>query len=209
MNGTLRVGGVLAGLLLIGLAVWSGYAHTAAPPTAPRAGTRVGVFNLQHAIKSYDRFKMFESEMKKSMERMKGRFDERKAEGDLLSQELREDGLTPARKSAIEKRLRVLSREIEDIRAETSEAVKRKQDGQVQGVYSDIEAACRRYAARHGFDLILHYSDAVTPSDRASSANITRKMQAGALMPIFTGPGIDITREIIAELNETFKRSSS
>jgi hypothetical protein len=53
-----------------------------------------------------------------------------------------------------------------------------------------------------GYDLILHYNDATDDAEPRSEANITRKMQARALIPIFTAPGIDINSDILTALND-------
>jgi hypothetical protein len=38
-------------------------------------------------------------------------------------------------------------------------------------------------------------------SSRCSSGNIARKLQAGALMPLYVKPGLDISKEVVDALN--------
>ena len=42
---------------------------------------------------------------------------------------------------------------------------------------------------------------AVTEQDYNSEPNISRKMQAGALMPIYMAPGVDVSMDIVKALN--------
>src|SRR5262249_46507016 len=76
----------------------------------------------------------------------------------------------------------------------------------MQVLYGDVQAAARRYAQAHDLDLVLHYNDAVDARDYWSGANLARKMQAGALMPLYAAPGMDISKEVIAALNADLRK---
>ncbi len=59
----------------------------------------------------------------------------------------------------------------------------------------------------HGFDLVVHYND--VPADSAeffSPVNVSRKIQAGAFIPLYIAPGMDITQEVVTALNETYRK---
>ena len=55
------------------------------------------------------------------------------------------------------------------------------------------------------FELVLHYNDALTNEDYWSPANIMRKMQAGACMPLYAMPGMDISGPIVQTLNASYR----
>ena len=57
--------------------------------------------------------------------------------------------------------------------------------------------------------MVLHYNDAVTQEDYNSEVNISRKMQAGALMPIYMAPGVDVSMDIVKALNASMPAASA
>src|SRR5262249_50879236 len=123
-----------------------------------------------------------------------------------LSREAALPETTEARRAAIEKEKKALQREAEGWKAKFQEALAKMQEKQMQVLYGDVQAAARRYAQAHDLDLVLHYNDAVDARDYWSGANLARKMQAGALMPLYAAPGMDISKEVIAALNADLRK---
>ncbi|HEY7428872.1 MAG TPA: hypothetical protein VH682_31870, partial [Gemmataceae bacterium] len=54
-----------------------------------------------------------------------------------------------------------------------------------------------------------HYNDAVTPEDFMSPQNIARKLNTGALMPLYAAPGMDISQEVVNMLNYNLRPSTA
>ena len=69
----------------------------------------------------------------------------------------------------------------------------------------DIRTVVERVAQSRGFEMVLHFNDAVTPQDYWSPQNIARKMQAGALMPMYYVGGLDISNDVVTTLNSAYK----
>ena len=62
----------------------------------------------------------------------------------------------------------------------------------------------QRYAASQGIELVLHFNDAdekTQPAEFWSPANVARKMQAGACMPLYITQGMDISEALVGMLN--------
>ncbi len=94
-----------------------------------------------------------------------------------------------------------LKRKIEDNNTEAKLVLGKKSDDQMKILYMDVLEAAQRYAISHEFDMVLHYNDAVTKEDYFSAMNIARKVQTGALMPLYAAPGMDISTEVVHMLN--------
>jgi Skp family chaperone for outer membrane proteins len=202
---------VAAGVVALGVVVYVGrlWAQAPAAPVPPAAEprTRVALLNLTYVITKYNKYINFQNEMKKVVEPYQQKDKDKKALGENLAKEAQAPATTAARRDAIEKELRTLQREIEDNKAEAKKVVDKKQEEQLKILYGDVQDACRRYAVAHNFDLVLHYNDATTKEDYYSAANIARKMQAGACVPLYATPGMDISEQVVATLNAAFPQA--
>src|SRR5262249_38879935 len=58
-------------------------------------------------------------------------------------------------------------------------------------------------------ELILHYTDPVTPEEKYHPMNLARKLQSPGITPIYMAGGIDISNWILENLNRRYTASSS
>ncbi len=57
---------------------------------------------------------------------------------------------------------------------------------------------------------MLHYNDLPAGSPEFYSGfNVSRKIQNGSLFPLYVAPGVDITKELVDTLNESYRKSKS
>jgi Skp family chaperone for outer membrane proteins len=199
MKGFFRAGGVL--LLVAALAVagrsWS---QTKPAPQPPR--TRVALVNLTHVLKKYDKAKEMMGEMRAALAPFQKKDAELKAQLDKLDKLLKEQPEEAARqREQIEKEMTALRREIEDVQKEAKTTISAKQDAQLVTLYRDLREAATRYAKAHDIELVLHYSDA-DEAGLDNPINVARKMQAGACLPLYAVPRLDITDDVLEILNE-------
>jgi Skp family chaperone for outer membrane proteins len=202
MRDVLRIGGV--GLIVVTLVVAGRSWSDTKPAPAANPGVQIGLVNLTQVIKSYDRYKTFQAEMKEAIKPFQEKDDTFKRQIEALTKEMQ--GANGEDREELEGRIKKLQRKMEDNKQVAQRHMNKKQEEQLKSINSDLESATTRYAKANGLDLVLHYNDAVTPAERGSPANITRKMQAGALMPLYARKGLDISKEIIAELNENLRQ---
>jgi Skp family chaperone for outer membrane proteins len=198
---------VAGGLFALGVLCYAGrlwaQAQTApaanpAPAAAPR--TRIALINLTYVIKNYDKYKTFQEEIKKLVGPFQGTDAKlRKEAEDLVKQKT--PTATAEQVAEIDKKLKEIQRKIEDNNIEAKMVVGKKSDDEMKILYMDVLQAAQGYATSHDFDLVLHYNDATTPEDYFSAPNIARKLQTGALMPVYAASGMDITKEIVALLS--------
>ncbi|NBO91530.1 MAG: OmpH family outer membrane protein [Planctomycetia bacterium] len=201
---------VAAGVALLGLAVVVSsklMAQTTTTPTATKS--RIALLNLTYVIKNYGKFKTFQDELKASVDPFQAKDTSWKKEGEAMAKESQDPKTTAERRDQIEKKLKELTRLIEDNKMEASKVLNKKQGEQLKILYNDVRVAAYRYAQAHGHDMVLHYNDAVTEQDYNSEQNISRKMQAGALMPVYMAPGVDVSMDIVKALNASMTSAPS
>jgi len=200
---------VLAGVMILGLGVYVSnrlWAQTpgGAPPAAAQTKTRVGLINLTYVIKNYNKFKAYQEDLKKTVEPYQAKDTGLKTEAERLAKEGQETKTLPQRRDQIEKRLKEIGREIEDNKNDAQKIVIKKQEDQLKTLYMDVRRVVDKYAQSQALEMVMHYNDAVTDDEYWSPPNIARKMQAGALMPMYMAPGIDISYNIVTTLNSQY-----
>lgn len=199
---------VATGVAVLGLAVivssqLKAQAPATTTPAAPTATnkSRVALLNLTYVVKNYTKFTTFQNELKTAVDPFQVKDTAWKKQGEALVKESQDPKTTVEKRDVIEKQLKDLQRQIEDNKNEAAKVLQKKQEDQLKILYGDVRVAAYRYAQAHGYDMVLHYNDAITEQDYNSGPNIARKMQAGALMPIYMSPGVDVSVEIVKTLN--------
>ncbi|HEY7310646.1 MAG TPA: OmpH family outer membrane protein [Gemmataceae bacterium] len=183
-------------------------AASAPAATAPR--TRIALLNLTYVIKNYEKYKHFQEEIKSVIEPFQKTDAElRKRMEDLNKQmeETAKKGGTVNREE-LDRQGKDLKRKLEDNSAEAKMVLGKKSDDEMKILFMDVYEAARRYAISHEFDLVLHYNDATTPEDYMSPQNIARKLNTGALSPLYVGSGMDISVEVVNMLNYNVRPGS-
>ena len=181
--------------------------------------TRIGLVNLTYAIKNYYKYKDFQEEIFEFVApyqqidtQLRRKMDKLRAEAEQLNREANEGGkkalLANEKREALESKAKQLQRELEDNSAEIKLKLGKRSDEEMKILFRDVEEAVKRYAANHDLDVVLHYNDAITPVDYLSGQNIARKLQSGALMPIYSTAGIDISKDITDLLNRNRRKKS-
>ncbi len=201
---------VAAGVAALGVAIYVGQllAQTR-PATSPvaEAKTRIALINLTYVIKNYDKFKTFQEELKEAVRPFQAKDAAFTAEGEKLVKERQQPTLKDDRKDQIEKRMMELKRSIEDNKTDANKTLVKKQEEQLRILYMDIRAVVEKVAQSRGFDMVLHFNDAITQQDYWSAPNIVRKMQGGPLMPMYYAGSLDISADVVTTLNSSYKSS--
>ncbi|HTU90963.1 MAG TPA: OmpH family outer membrane protein [Gemmataceae bacterium] len=187
----------------------AGNTQAAATPAAPLR-TRIAILNLTYVIKNYEKYKHFQEEIKGIVEPFQKKDVELRQKLENLRKEA---GNVPRGQSAqgeeLEKQARDIQRQLEDNGAEIKLKLGKRSDDEMKIVYMDVIEAAQRYAASHDFDLVLHYNDAVTEQDYVSAQNIARKLNTGALMPLYFQRNMDISMDVVKMLNYNLSATSA
>ena len=199
-----------AGMVALSLAIFVSHrlwaqSPGAARPATPASGTKVALINLTYVIKNYERFKAFNEELKGAVKPFQDKDTGYKKELEGLAKEAQDPKTTAERREMIERNGKDLQRKIEDNKADVQKVVGKKRDEQLKILYMDIHNVVSRFAQSHGYDLVVHFHDALTTQDYWSGPNVARKMQTDALMPMYYSPSLDISGHIVATLNSSYK----
>ena len=204
MKMVFRVGGlVLAMAALLGLGrLWAESKQK--KPAPPR--TRMALVNLSYVLKNYTRYKHFQEDVRSSVKPFEDRDKKLRGQLEKLMAQLkkqREDAaIVPAKAEDIEEKAKKLQREIEDNQIKARRALSKKNEEDMRTLFQDVERAAKRYAAAHDIDVVLHYNDAATQEEYYSPQNIARKLNSGALMPLYCVSGINISKKLVPLMNQ-------
>jgi len=177
------------------------------PAAAATPKTRIALLNLTYVIKNYMKYKNFQQEIQSSIEPFKKQDTELRKRLEELSKKA--ESAPAAEKDALEKEAKELKRKLEDNSVEAKTQLGKKSDDEMKILYMDVWEAARRYAVAHEFEMVLHYNDADTERDFMSPQNIARKLNTGALMPLYAAPGLDISREVVEMLNYNLRPNTA
>jgi Skp family chaperone for outer membrane proteins len=212
-NRTVKKAVLAAGMLLALGVLWyvaplSGQTpnnSTAASPSASPTGTRIAILNITYVLKNYAKYQHFQEEMKgivdpfqKKHESLQQQLQELQKQAAALPRQQSEQG------AELEKKGREIQRQMEDNKNEIQLRLGKRSDEEMKILYMDVYQAVQGYAASHHYDLVLHYNDAITQEDFLSAQNIARKLNTGALMPLYTSrnQSLDISQDIVKLLND-------
>jgi Skp family chaperone for outer membrane proteins len=179
------------------------------PQTAPTPKTKVAIINLQYVVKSYDRWKQFEDEYKRNYKGYDEQFEQIKKQGLELKARLEKMRADDPEGDNIKRQLKDLDRKVQDLGDNAKKQLLQLQDNMSVQIYAQVEEAVSVYAKANDLDLVLQYNDGVQGPELHNAQNIQRKMQTGALMPIYSVNGMDISNYIIYMLNAHYKAAST
>jgi Skp family chaperone for outer membrane proteins len=211
-NGTVkRKWMIAAGMLVLGAAIYvsshlmaqpGAATTTPARPAAPQ--TRIALCNLSSVIKGYKKYQSFQAEIKGEIDKFQTKDKEIRKHIEDCMKAMQAPTCTPADKEKYEHWVQTDKHQLEDNQAEAKAVLGKKSDEQMVILYKEVRDMAQRYAASQGIELVLHYNDADEETQKAefwSPANVARKMQAGACMPLHVAPGMDISAALIQMLN--------
>lgn len=208
---TLKGLATLAIAVFLGGQVWAQAPGAApAPAAAPAAAarplqTRIGLVNMVQVLKDYKKFQNIEEPIKKRSKELETVLEGYRQQLIKMKTDYQAATTTPAQKDMIEKS----SREVQ-MKAQIAEEDAKKELTKLQGdaavqIYQEVKAAVDRFAVTYGYEAVFFYNDAITPTDMMHPANVQRKlMQPACLMPMYFAPGMDITANIVNNLNQGY-----
>ena len=197
--------GVFAGLTALGLlgylgsqliAQGTGGNTTATPPSRPKMA--IAIFNLSQVMENCEHAKTFIAESKEDAKSLQRQLEPLLKKFEELKKKIAE---TPAdKRDAYADQYKKLEREIKDFEDQGREQIKKKSDQQIKILYKEIEDAAVRLAKYRNIELVMHYNDFVDDL-KDQPSNIRNKFINAPLIPVYSAPGIDITKDILAMLN--------
>ena len=201
---------ILAGFgILAGAYLWAQTPGN--PPPAQRPlQTRIALINMVQVLKNYKKFTYFESQIRDKAQAMDKAVRPMKDRAEDLKKEYSQAQTPPARKEQIESEVRRLSLELQVKEDEMKKDLFKMNGDAAKQIYMEVEEAVSAYARANNFELVLFYNDAVTRDDFYHPENIKRKlMTPAAVMPMVVSPGMDVSDQIVANLNQKYTTSAA
>jgi Skp family chaperone for outer membrane proteins len=208
MNKLLRAGGVL---LLLGVLVLAGRSWSDTKPTAAPQ-TRIALVNIAEVLKTYEKAKKVEVKSREDLQVVQKRIKALQAQVEEAAGKVKDldEKAGPEKRKKAERNLKRLRLDLDELQEEQRTALTKRNEEQAVNLYKEIMAAAQRHAAAHDFDLVLHYADAAPDAPEYwQPANVARKLQMGACFPLSIAPGLEITREVVAALNASYRKEKT
>jgi Skp family chaperone for outer membrane proteins len=180
----------------------AGAPKTGAAAAAPQPQCKVAVLNLSYVIKNYKKWTNFQTEYKSKLEGYDGQLKTLKATLDQKQKELQAVTTDTGMKEQLERQMKDIQRSMQDKTDDGKKALAEMEAKQFSTIYRDVQDMTTRYAKSRGIEIVMHYNDGTTDAEINNPMNIGRKMGQGACFPLYTAPGVDISQDVLAYLNQ-------
>jgi Skp family chaperone for outer membrane proteins len=202
MRSMIRNGGVL---VLVGMLVMVGKSLSE-PKASPVPKSRIALINLAQLFKGYAKVARFNIEHVKLLEPLKIKEKRLQAQIDAHTKELETKEMSEEQRVELDTQLTEYKRKIEDIHNEAKRASIKKNETHMVIVYKELSELARRYAKEHDLDVVFHYNDVPTEDPAYfKPTNVSRKINSGTVVPLYIREGVDITNDMIAQLNDAYR----
>jgi outer membrane protein len=203
---------ILAGLATLGVAAYLANQISAQTTPAPAAqapaSVKVGLLNLAAVFKGYNKYKIYSDEMDK----IRLQYEKKDADLRKYIKDCQDYATNPkssqAEKEKMEQYITTAKRQMEDNAKEFKAVAGKKSDDHMVQCYKEIEEGVKRFAASNGFHIILTYSEALTPEDKYSPADVQRKItgpfNSAGVTPFYFVNGLDVSADVVSTLNSMF-----
>jgi hypothetical protein len=171
--------------------------------------TRIALLNLSHVLRNYEKVKTFQEEMKKAVEPYSTREAVIKKQAEPLEKRRMQPGTTPQERDQIEKQLKDLQRQLEDLKTDFNKMIGTQNEKQLVQLYFEVRDVASKYAQAHNFDAVFHYNDAVDGTEYWSGPNIMDKLRARSMVPLYYPAGMEISQDIINTLNAAYRSNQT
>jgi Skp family chaperone for outer membrane proteins len=161
---------------------------------------------MVYVLKEYKKFQAIEAPIKaRSMEWDKKLNDYRTQ---LLNMKTKynDPKTAQAEKDDIEKTVRKVQADAQGAEEDAKKELSKMQGDAAVQIFQEVKAAVDVYARTYGYEAVFFYNDAITQTDLMLPAVVQRKlMQPSCLMPLYSDPRMDISANIVANLNSAYQ----
>jgi Skp family chaperone for outer membrane proteins len=200
-----RTFGFVAGMAILGIALYVGSRLFAQSTAAPRATSKIAVVNMQQVIEKYEKFVAYKKELEAFIKEYQGR--EAAIKGEAMKAQ--EDAKTKAlAQDLVEQKMEGFKRRLEDLGKEFKKELAKKQPAELVMLYKEIEDMVKRVAVTYGYEMVLQYNELIDPKDPYNPALVSQKVHPGVCMPMYANPSLDITSTVVYNLNRPFEKKT-
>lgn len=188
--------------------LWAQNPTPPAPTAAAPVQTRVALVNLSYVIKNYKKFDNINAMFKQQYTQFDTEMQALKKKHTDMDTEFKKPDTTPQRRELLEKEIKKVQREMQDKQDEAKALFAKLSVQNMETIYKEIESMAEAYAKAKGIELVLQYSDpyALT-GDKYNPFMLERKTSPGAFLPLYAANGMDISKEMVENLNWYYEKS--
>jgi Skp family chaperone for outer membrane proteins len=197
------VGAAILVLLVAINGIWS------RSPEKPTRTPHCGLINTAYVLKHWSKASQFSKEMQEHYKPFQTKEQQLREQMLEVQKELLDSSLAQEKRDQLQKRVQNLTDSLQQNSKSARDALQEKSGKQLLALYQDLHEASRRYAEAHDLESVICYADAVTPEDLANPHLIENKLKTSACWPMYMAPGVDISKEILAELEKEKKATPS
>jgi Skp family chaperone for outer membrane proteins len=200
-----RTIGFVAGIAVLGIALYVGSRLFAQGTAPPRPTSKIAVVNMQQVIEKYEKFVNYKNELERFIKFYQEK--ETVIKGDALKAQEKAKANPIASRDTIEQEMEGYKRKLEDLGKEFKKELAKKQQAELVTLYREIEDMVKRVAIANSFEMVLQYNELIDPKDAYNPALISQKVHPGVCMPMYAAPGLDISAQVIKNLNFYYGKS--
>jgi Skp family chaperone for outer membrane proteins len=191
----------------LGNHVWAQNNQTQPARSAPLQ-TRVGLVNIGQVIKNYNKFKVYQDDMKRAMEPIQKQVEGKNQVINTKQTQMNDPKTPVAQREQIEREIKSMKREIQDMVDEANNRFAKQRVDQLVTIYKDVQGAVTAYARSNGFELVMQYSDSTDPAEKYSAASLQQKLGNMACFPVYHHEQMEITGVVTDMLNRSVPSSA-
>jgi Skp family chaperone for outer membrane proteins len=200
---------ILAGVATLGVGIYVGSSiwaqqpaqQPARPASALPLQTRVAVINVAQVIKNYNKFKMYQEELKAEIKPLNDQVDKLKADVAARKAQASKPETTAQQRDELEQYIKGVERQIQDLVEKANKNFAKKSMDQLKTIYQDVQSAATVYARANGFEMVLQYNDGADPSEVYSPSSLQQKLSNQACFPLYKDERMDVTHTVTDMLN--------
>jgi Skp family chaperone for outer membrane proteins len=174
---------------------------TSTPAAAPQPQTKIAVLNLSYVIKNYKKWTTFQNEYKQKLEGLDAELKKLKDSYEKMDAEAKKT-VDKGMQDKYAKDMRELRNQMQEKTEDGKKVLADMEATQFSTIYKDVQNMTERYARSRGIELVMHFNDGTTEAEVNNPVNIGRKMSQGGCFPLYVTPGMDISKDVLAYLNQ-------
>ncbi|MCA8997597.1 MAG: OmpH family outer membrane protein [Planctomycetaceae bacterium] len=177
-------------------------ANAAAKPAKPH---QVGLIDMAHIFKNYERFKDQTESLQKAAQDAETKAQDMIKQGQTLQAQIQQFEPGTPDYNKVEEQMIALQTRLQTFRQVEQREIVRKQAELYKKIYMEVQGAVKLYADYHNYTLVMRFSR----TELAESNNPQEIIQNMNRQVVFYQTRDDITDPILGYLNQQYQKSAS
>lgn len=178
---------------------------SAADPAAAAAPHQIGLIDMAHIFKNYEKFKDQTTGLQKAAEDAEAQAQAMVERGKQGQEQIKNLQVGSPEYTRIESDLIKLKNELETFRQVEQQKIVRQQAEVYKTIYLEVQDLVNRYAAHYKYTLVIRFNR----GDVADAGNPQAILQNMNRQVVYYQPQDDITEPILKHLNDQYRKTAA